>query len=232
MHVIRAVVSTYHQVIWFPNEAGIIKEVLGDQITSKQCFVTVNDSYAAKGFVQMVEELEKKEMFQDVGRIAEQKAVEDLVEVRIDETDPEKFLLGSSLSSTERKEIIDFLISDLEVFAWMSYDMLGIDPNFICDQLNVNPTAKSVIQRTRWSALHHAEVVVKEVGNLLETSAIKEVHYPKWISNTAKKEWQMTVCVDYKTVNKACLKDSFPLSMIDQLVDLTAGHNRLSFLDA
>ncbi|MGV8048622.1 hypothetical protein PJP07_30950, partial [Mycobacterium kansasii] len=43
-------------------------------------------------------------------------------------------------------------------------------------------------------------------------------------------KWQ--VCVDYIDLNKACPKDSFPLSWIDQLVDNTAGHNLLSFMDA
>ncbi|XP_028053804.1 probable sugar phosphate/phosphate translocator At3g14410 [Camellia sinensis] len=47
---------------------------------SKQCFVTVNGSHAAKGFVQIVEEPESNELFADVGKVAEQKALEDLVE--------------------------------------------------------------------------------------------------------------------------------------------------------
>ena len=47
-----------------------------------------------------------------------------------------------------------------------------------------------------------------------------------------KKNRKWRVCVDYKTVNKACPKDSFPLPWIAELVDLTTGHNRLSFLDA
>ncbi|XP_024027230.1 uncharacterized protein LOC112093305 [Morus notabilis] len=33
-------------------------------------------------------------------------------------------------------------------------------------------------------------------------------------------------------LNNACPKDSFPLLMIDQLVDATAGHELLSFMDA
>ena len=32
-------------------------------------------------------------------------------------------------------------------------------------------------------------------------------------------------------LNKACLKDSFPLPIIDQLVDFIAGHKLLSFMD-
>ncbi|KAL5539002.1 hypothetical protein UlMin_044709 [Ulmus minor] len=40
------------------------------------------------------------------------------------------------------------------------------------------------------------------------------------------------VCVDFTDLNKACPKDSFPLPRIDQLVDATAGHELLSFMDA
>ncbi|KAM6548883.1 hypothetical protein CsatB_020559 [Cannabis sativa] len=39
-------------------------------------------------------------------------------------------------------------------------------------------------------------------------------------------------CVDFTDLNKACPKDSFPLPSIDQLVDATAGHALLSFMDA
>ena len=33
-------------------------------------------------------------------------------------------------------------------------------------------------------------------------------------------------------LNKACLKDSFPMPRIDQLVDATAGNPQMNFLDA
>ena len=40
------------------------------------------------------------------------------------------------------------------------------------------------------------------------------------------------MCIDYTGLNKACLKDHFPLSRIDQIVDSTSGCKILSFLDA
>uniref|UniRef100_A0A2N9HQX3 Uncharacterized protein n=1 Tax=Fagus sylvatica TaxID=28930 RepID=A0A2N9HQX3_FAGSY len=40
------------------------------------------------------------------------------------------------------------------------------------------------------------------------------------------------MCVDFTDLNKACPKDSFPLPRIDQLVDSTAGHKLLTFMDA
>jgi hypothetical protein len=43
-------------------------------------------------------------------------------------------------------------------------------------------------------------------------------------------KWQM--CVDYTSLNKACLKDPFPLFRINQVIDLTTGCELLSFLEA
>ena len=40
------------------------------------------------------------------------------------------------------------------------------------------------------------------------------------------------MCMDYTDLNKACPKDTYPLSSIDQLVDNTLGYELLSFLDA
>jgi hypothetical protein len=40
------------------------------------------------------------------------------------------------------------------------------------------------------------------------------------------------MCVDYTSLNKACLKDPVPLPRIDQVIDLTTGCELLSFLDA
>ena len=40
------------------------------------------------------------------------------------------------------------------------------------------------------------------------------------------------MCVDLTDLNKTCLKDSYPLPRIDQLVDSTTGHKLLSFMDA
>ena len=39
------------------------------------------------------------------------------------------------------------------------------------------------------------------------------------------------MCVDFTDLNKACPMDSFPLPRIDQLVDSTARHKLLTFMD-
>ena len=46
-----------------------------------------------------------------------------------------------------------------------------------------------------------------------------------------KKGNKVRVCVDFINLNKASLKDDFPFSHIDMLVDSTAGHAMLSFMN-
>ncbi|RVX04828.1 Retrovirus-related Pol polyprotein from transposon 17.6 [Vitis vinifera] len=60
------------------------------------------------------------------------------------------------------------------------------------------------------------------------------VEYPKWLANVVpvpKKDGKVRVCVDFRDLNKASPKDDFPLPHIDLLVDSTADHSMLSFMD-
>ena len=64
---------------------------------------------------------------------------------------------------------------------------------------------------------------------------IKEVFHPQSITNPVlicKKNGTWRMCVDYTGLNKACPKVPYPLSRIDQVVDLTTGCETLCFLDA
>ena len=49
--------------------------------------------------------------------------------------------MGSQLPSLEKVMLVKFLEDYIEVFAWSTYDVPGIDPEFICHRLNVNPKA-------------------------------------------------------------------------------------------
>ena len=149
---------------------------------------------------------------------------------------PEKyFKIGQGLTSDERDELVKFLTSNMDVFAWDPYEVLGVDPDFIQHRLNVDSHSKPVQQKSRRSAPVHAEAVQKKVERLLHVGAIREVHYPTRLSNIVvvkKKNGKWRVCMDFTSLNQACQKDPFLLPKIDQLVDATAGHDRMSFLDA
>jgi len=74
-----------------------------------------------------------------------------------------------------------------------------------------------------------------EVDRLLKIGSIREVKYPNWLANPAvvkHKNGKWRVCIDFTDLNKVCPKDSFPLPLIDRLVEATAGHGLLSSMAA
>ena len=169
------------------------------------------------------------------GGSAEEANCEDLEKVLVG-IDPERFFqVGSKLPSQEKEMLIDFLKENVDVFAWDAYEAPGVDPDFICHHLNVNPSITPNKQPPQRPSKEHADAVKEEVIKLKKARAIKEVFYLEWLANTVvvkKKSGNWRVCVDFTNLNKACPKDPFPMPQIDRLVDATAGHPRMSFLDA
>ena len=113
--------------------------------------------------------------------------------------------------------------------------MSGIDPAIMEHRLNADPLHKSVIQKKRQMRLERAAATAAEVQKLLEVGFISECQYSEWISNVVLVKnpngtWRM--CTDFTDLNKACPKDSYLLPKFDKLVDTTAGHALLSFMDA
>ena len=113
--------------------------------------------------------------------------------------------------------------------------MPGISSVHASHKLNVTPSAKPVRQKVRRFHPDRHSIIQIEVENLLHNGFIRAVKYPEWLANVVvvpKKGNKWRVCVDYTDLNDACPKDSFPLPRIDQIVDASAGHDMLSFLDA
>ena len=113
--------------------------------------------------------------------------------------------------------------------------MGGIDPTVITHRLNASPSFKPIKQKRRSFVLERQKAINEEVGKLLQAGAIREVEYPEWLANVvlvkkAYGKWRL--CTDFTDINKACPKDSFPLPRIDLIVDATAGHELISFMDA
>ena len=130
--------------------------------------------------------------------------------------------------------MIDFLKRNIDLFAWSAYDAPRLDPNFICNHLNINPSVLPKKQSPQHSSKEHSNVVKEEVFKLKWARAIKEVFYPEWLANMVvvkKKSGKWWVYVDFTKLNKVCPKDLFPLPRIDQLVDATTGYPQMSFLD-
>ncbi|XP_016647101.1 PREDICTED: uncharacterized protein LOC107880335 [Prunus mume] len=161
---------------------------------------------------------------------------EELETVVLNEDLPDRWVkIGTNLDPDLRRQFIDFLWQQVEVFAWFYDDMPGILPDIISHKLSISTAHKPVRQKRRSYDAERYEAMRAEVDKLKAIGFIREATYPVWLANSvmvrkAKGGWRM--CQDYTDLNKACPKDSFPLPRIDQLVDATAGHELLSFMDS
>ena len=159
-----------------------------------------------------------------------------LEDIPLEEGNPEKFTrIGTSMKKKTKQDLIQFLRKSIDVFARSHEDMPGIDPSVITHRLNVHLSSKPVHQKKMVFAPERDNAIKEEVQKLTTTQFIREVYYPNWLANVvmvkkANGKWRM--CVDFTDLNKVFPKDSYPLPRIDQLVDSTAGHRLLSFMDA
>jgi len=73
-----------------------------------------------------------------------------------------------------------------------------------------------------------------EKTKLIEAKFIRQCWYAEWISNVVpvyKKNEKLRVCIDFRNLNKATSMDGYPMLVADLLVDATAGHRVISFME-
>ena len=101
--------------------------------------------------------------------------------------------------------------------------------------LNILKGYKPVKQTLRRFSEPKRQAMGEELANLLEVGCSRDIRHPDWLANLAmvpKKDKSWRLCVDFKDLNKAYPNDPFRLPCIDQIIDATAGHESLCFLDA
>ena len=149
---------------------------------------------------------------------------------------PDRYIYVSTLLTEEKKaQLCHVLQLNANIFSWAHVDLTRISPMHASHRLNVAPSTKPIRQKVRRFHPDCHLVIQTEVDNLLHNGFIRVVRYPEWLANVVvvpKKGNKWRVCVDYTDLNAAYPKDSFPLPRIDHIVDSSAGHGMLSFLDA
>ena len=227
LNAIKAIPSAYHLMIKFPTISGV-GMVRGDQRVARECYSTSMKQKAIDNIY-----LDELEMRDEV--LTQPEPSEELEPVQLDD-DPEHLAyIGSQLIEELKGPFTQFLRQNKDVFKWKQADMGGIDPTVITHTLNVSPSFNPVKQKRRSFAPDRKKAINEEVSKLLQAGAIREVEYSEWLANVvlvkkANGKWRL--CIDFTNINRACSKDSFPMPRIDLIVDATAGHELLSFMDA
>ena len=125
IHAMGAVSSTLHMKVKFRTEQGTAV-VKGNQQVARQCLVAVVDQgIEQKKSTEETPLYQLKEPQEGMGA----SCAEELIKVKI-LTDVDKyFQVGASMRDEDRVAMLLFLVQNIDMFAWTSYDVLGVDPN-------------------------------------------------------------------------------------------------------
>ncbi|XP_073119193.1 uncharacterized protein [Henckelia pumila] len=228
----RAVASTYHQKLKFPSgrEVGVVR---GDQKAARLCYVNEVkvDAKRSRREVGMVSMSRTPRMFGQKELLMSEEGHEKV------ELSPGAQIvkLAADLSPSVKKRLVSCLKKNKDVFSWSVSELTGVSAEIMVHRLNTLAGVRPIKQKKRHFGPEKDKVIKKEVYDLLKAGHIREVQFPTWLSNVVlvpKSSGKWRMCVDFRDLNKACPKDCYPLPRIDQLVDSTAGHQYLCFMDA
>jgi hypothetical protein len=113
--------------------------------------------------------------------------------------------------------------------------MKGIHPDTCIHHIYTQGEVTPVRQPQRRMNPTLKDIVKEEIQKLLNVGFIYPISDSKWVSplvvvpKKVTRKWR--ICVDFWELNKATLKDYFPLPFIDQVLDTLSGKKYFSFLD-
>jgi hypothetical protein len=71
--------------------------------------------------------------------------------------------IGIETGPTEQAELLAFLNKNINVFAWSTFDLMGVSKDIIEHRLQVNPNAKPIKQKLHKMSKEKVEAAKAEV---------------------------------------------------------------------
>jgi len=101
-------------------------------------------------------------------------------------------------------------------------------------QLPIKPGYRPYAQHPRKIDATIMDQVKAKIERMIEAAFIRPCRYAMWISSIMpvwKKNGKLRICIDFRDLNRATPKDEYPMPVTEVLVDATAGHKMMCFLD-
>uniref|UniRef100_A0A2N9FW93 Reverse transcriptase domain-containing protein n=1 Tax=Fagus sylvatica TaxID=28930 RepID=A0A2N9FW93_FAGSY len=148
--------------------------------------------------------------------------------------EPKEVKIGTRFTSEQKEALIALLREFHEIFAWSYQDMSGLDTDIVVHRIPLKSECKPVRQALQRMKPEVILKIKEEVEKQLKARFQSTVTYSDWVANIVpvpKKDEKVRMCVDYRDLNRASLKDNFPLPHVETLVDNTATNAVFSFMD-
>ena len=107
------------------------------------------------------------------------------------------------------------------VFAWNYVDLKEYDPSIIQHTIPIKENERPFKQKLRRINPLLMPLIEKEVKNLFDAKIIFTIIFSNWLENLVpirKKRGEIRICIDFRNLNKASLKDNYPLPKMDQIL--------------
>lgn len=137
-----AFLSTKYLVMNYPVEKGGIRTIRGNQKVARDCYhanLRLQNKTKKKGkekpFSANVIDLDPREEYQQ----ERLEPTEELKGILIRPQPYQTTKIGTFLEPDEEKDLVQLLRNFLDLFAWTTSDMPGIDPNIAFHRLSFNP---------------------------------------------------------------------------------------------
>ena len=120
-------------------------EIVGSQSMARQCLIAAIQHKPETGTSASKENdlWQLKTSSSSPGRPADEMKCEDLDKVIIGDDLERFFQVGAWLPLQEKEELVELLKRNVDVFTWDAYEAPGLNPEFICHCLNIDPSATS-----------------------------------------------------------------------------------------
>lgn len=192
----------------------------------------LKDNVIPKGLIPLEELFDQDDVAQKPILVLIEKGVED-VNIGTAEN-PKMVKLSKALPPQVKAKYISLLSSFYYIFAWDYIDLKEYDKSIIQHIIPIKPNQKPFHQKLRRINPKLLPSIEKEVNRLYKAGKSIPIILSDWISNLVpvrKKICEIRLCIDFRNLNKVLLKDSYPLSKMDHILQRVVGASRMSLLD-
>eukprot|EP00253_Pinus_taeda_P005164 PITA_05164 len=233
---LRGYFSTNWWHMWLPyNEGSYSNQIIDEDHHDQQIQQSSTDNAIPKLVVKLEDLYDLKSQFKRSTNSKLYSSTLNYESVNLGTDDkPQNVNLGYDLTPEEKLAYIRLLRQYKNVFAWNYDELKTYDTSIIQHTIPMINNEKPVQQKLRKIHPNLENQIKTELNKLLKARIIFPVKHSKWVSNMVpvrKKSGDIRICIDFQNLNKACLKDNFPLPPMEQILQAVAGSELMSFLD-
>ena len=127
--------------------------------------------------------------------------------------------LSKFLSVDMKHKYIYMMKRFIDDFSWSYADLKKYDPTIIQHTIPIKENEKLFKNKLRRINPLLMPLIEKEIKKLFDAKIIFPIGFSKWLANLVpirKNSVEIRIYIDFRNLNKASLKDNYPLPKVDQ----------------